>query len=199
VPASPDLLSPTYPITTERLVLRPFTEDDLDALYDIRKREDVNRYLYTDPLSLDQARDELGKLTKLTTIQQEGDMLLLAVTLPGSADSESDTLIGDVILHWRNAEHRKGEIGYLLHPDHFGHGYAAEAARAMLRLGFEKLGLHRVVGSCDARNTASARVLEKLGMRREAHLVENEIVKGVWTDELSYALLATEWQAAVDS
>jgi RimJ/RimL family protein N-acetyltransferase len=65
----------------------------------------------------------------------------------------------------------------------------------MLRLGFEDLGLHRILGRLDARNTASAKLLERLGMRREAHIVENEFVKGEWTDELLYGLLAREWAA----
>ena len=65
----------------------------------------------------------------------------------------------------------------------------------MLRIGFEELGLHRIAGRLDARNEASARVLERLGMRREAHLVENEFVKGEWTDELVYAMLEQEWRA----
>jgi RimJ/RimL family protein N-acetyltransferase len=65
----------------------------------------------------------------------------------------------------------------------------------MLRLGFEELGLHRIMGRIDARNEPSARVLERLGMRREAHMLENEFVKGEWTDEVVYALLEHEWRA----
>ena len=103
-------------------------------------------------------------------------------------------MIGDLVLMWRSAEHRMGEIGYILHPDHQGQGFAAEAGEALLRLGFDGLGLHRVIGRCDARNRASARVLERLGMRREAHFVRNEIVKGEWTDELVYAMLEDEWR-----
>jgi RimJ/RimL family protein N-acetyltransferase len=83
-----------------------------------------------------------------------------------------------------------------VHPDHQGLGYATEMARPLLRIAFEDLGLHRVTGALDARNAASARVLEKLGMRREAHLVENAFVKGEWQSELIYAILATEWRAA---
>ena len=64
----------------------------------------------------------------------------------------------------------------------------------MLAFAFEELGLHRVVGRLEPRNAGSARVLEKLGMRREAHLVENEWVKGEWQSELIYALLAREWR-----
>jgi RimJ/RimL family protein N-acetyltransferase len=81
-----------------------------------------------------------------------------------------------------------------VHPDHQGHGYATEATGLVLRLGFEELGLHRIVGRLDARNVASAGVLERLGMRREAHLRENEFVKGEWVDELVYAMLASEWR-----
>jgi RimJ/RimL family protein N-acetyltransferase len=86
---------------------------------------------------------------------------------------ETGALIGDVVLFLRGEEHRQGEIGYVFHPDYGGWGYATEAARALLGLGFEHYGLHRIVGRLDARNTASARVLERLGMRREAHFVQN--------------------------
>jgi RimJ/RimL family protein N-acetyltransferase len=65
----------------------------------------------------------------------------------------------------------------------------------MLRLGFAGLGLHRIIGRCDARNDASARLMERLGMRREAHFRENEIFKGAWGDEYVYAILAAEWAA----
>ena len=81
----------------------------------------------------------------------------------------------------------------MLHPDHHGRGYAAEGAAAMLRRGFERLGLHRIIGRCDGRNTASARGMAKLGMRREAWLRQNEMVKGEWTDEVVYAMLARDW------
>ncbi len=81
----------------------------------------------------------------------------------------------------------------MLHPDQHGRGYGREATLEMLRLGFEGLGLHRIIGRCDARNDTSARLMERLGMRREAHFRENEWVKGEWCDEYVYALLAAEW------
>jgi RimJ/RimL family protein N-acetyltransferase len=65
----------------------------------------------------------------------------------------------------------------------------------LLRLAFEDLGLHRVAARCDVRNTASARVMKRAGLRREAHLVQNEFVKGEWTDELIHAILRSEWAA----
>ena len=90
-------------------------------------------------------------------------------------------------------EEGQGEIGFIFHPDHQGHGYATEAARALLAHAFDAYGLHRVYGRLEPRNVASARVLEKLGMRREALLIENEWVKGEWQSEAIYALLAREW------
>src|SRR5690349_19569807 len=114
---------------------------------------------------------------------------MLALGLRGGA------VIGDVSLTWVSEAHKQGEIGFALHPDYQGKGLAREAAEVMLRLGFEDLGLHRILGRLDARNAASAKLLERLGMRREAHIVENEFVKGEWTDELVYGLLAREWAA----
>lgn len=184
------VLTPELPIRTERLLLRLYTEDDLDDVYAMQARPDVARYLYWGPRNRDEARESLGKKIASNRLRAEGDDLTLAVVLP-----DAGTVIGDVLLVWVSGEHRQGEIGYIFHPDHGGHGYATEAARVMLRLGFEGLGLHRISGRLDARNTASAGVLERLGMRREAHLVQNELVKGEWTDEMIYAILEDEWRA----
>jgi RimJ/RimL family protein N-acetyltransferase len=108
-------------------------------------------------------------------------------------------LLGDVSLTVGPPEHRQAEIGFTFHPSHHGRGYATEAAAAVVALAFHGYDLHRVYGRLEPRNTASARVLEKLGMRREAHLVENEWVKGEWQSELVYALLAREWHSATSS
>jgi RimJ/RimL family protein N-acetyltransferase len=180
------MLQPTYPITTPRLELRPFRPDDLDAVLAYQSRVDVHRYLYTSPRSRDEVADLLA--SRKPVLNKEGDKLVLAVRL-----RESGTLIGEVVLVWISQRHRQGEFGFLLHPDHHGRGYAGEAAVEMLRLGFEGLGLHRIVGRADGRNTASARLMEKLGLRREAYFVQNEIVKDEWTDEVVYAMLASEW------
>ncbi|GGP09494.1 GNAT family N-acetyltransferase [Nonomuraea glycinis] len=182
------MLKPDYPITTDRLLLRPFTPHDLHPLYAYESRPDVTRHLYWGPRDLDTTRTFLDKKISRTALLHEGDAIDLAITQRDTGD-----LIGNCLLIWTSQEHRQGEIGYILNPTHHGHGYAPEAAREMLRLGFDHLGLHRIVGRLDARNTASARVLEKLGMRREAHLIDNGHVKGEWSSEMIYAMLATEW------
>ena len=126
----------------------------------------------------------------MTAIDEEGDAIRLAAVLSGTA-----TVVGDISLRRTSREHATGELGYVLHPDHYGRGYATEAGAALLRLGFEDLAMHRIVASADARNVASIRVMQRLGMRPEAHLRENEFIKGEWTDEVIYAMLRAEWLA----
>jgi RimJ/RimL family protein N-acetyltransferase len=184
------MLAPDYPIATERLLLRPFAPGDLDALVAIHGDPDVVRYVPWDVRDRAELRDVLREKEQRTVLAEVGDGLnLAAVTADGGE------LVADVSLIWRSDEHRLGEVGYLLHPAFTGRGYATEAARALLRVGFEAFGLHRIIGRINARNTGSARVLERLGMRREAHLVENEWLKGEWADEVVYAMLEREWDA----
>ena len=186
------LLSPEYPILTPRLRLRPLSLDDVDAMLTYRSRPDVCRYLPFDPMTRDQLVSRLLSDLSTTEISHEGQSLTLGVEL-----RETCRLIGDVVLFFRSHRHAGGELGYVFHPDVAGQGYAAEAGRSMLALGFEKLGLHRVVARLDARNDPSARLAARLGMRQEAHLVSNELFKGEWSDELIFAILDDEWRALV--
>ena len=111
-----------------------------------------------------------------------------------SSTSETGELVGDVDLLWVSVRHRSGELGFIVHPRAPGQRLRDRGREAAARLGLRDLALHRVIGRTEARNTGSARVLEKLGMRREAHLVENEWVKGEWQSELVYAILDREWR-----
>lgn len=183
------MLRPSYPLETDRLVLRPYAIEDLDALHDLEQRAETARYLYNEPLTREAAIALLDRRRKMVAIDDDGDDLALVVALGATGQ-----LIGHVMLRRTSREHRQGEVGYVLHPDHQGRGYATEATALLLRLGFDELGLHRIVGRLDARNASSAAVLERLGMRREAHLRENEFVKGEWVDELVYAILDHEWR-----
>ena len=183
--------SPAWPLRTERLNLRPFAADDLDSLHAIHSDEHVARWLYNDPRSLEETRELLANKIGGASARGEGEWLSAAAVL-----RETGELVADVALLWASEAHRQGELGFIVHPDHQGRGYATEAARPLVAFAFETLGLHRVVGRLEPRNVGSARVLEKLGMRREGHLVENEWVKGEWQSELVYAILAREWRDA---
>jgi RimJ/RimL family protein N-acetyltransferase len=185
------VLAPAFPLVTARLRLRPYRDDDLDALLAMFGRADVSRYLNWEPMDRDAANALLERRLKQTRIEGEGDGLVLVVADPGT-----DRLMGEAMLRLASEVSRQGEIGWSIHPDAQGRGYATEAAREMLRLGFEELDLHRIVAECDPRNEASIRVMEKLGMRREAHHLEAMLLKGEWVGSMVYAILASEWRPA---
>ncbi|WP_411137569.1 GNAT family N-acetyltransferase [Streptomyces sp. C10] len=200
-PATPPLpYTPAYPIRTERLDLRPVTDDDFAAIHAYQRLPEVCRYLYWGPHDEAASRASVADKATRTTLRASGDFLQLAVVVRDGGTSHAlkamgaGTLVGDVTFVWNSREHRQGGIGYVFHPAHAGHGYATEASRALLKLGFEELKLHRIQAELDGRNTASARLLERLGMRREGHLRENEFLDGEWSDEVIYAMLAREWR-----
>jgi RimJ/RimL family protein N-acetyltransferase len=180
-----------YPLKTGRLLLRPFEPGDLDDYLAYRSRPDVYRYLYGEALDRQQAEELITKRMAETELTEAGQGLALAVYWP-----EVGRVVGDVVLKWLSKDHRQGEIGYSFNPEFGGRGLATEAAAELLRLGFEDLGLHRIVAECDPRNEPSWRLMERLGMRREAHFRQNEIFKGEWGDLFVYALLEEEYERA---
>ena len=177
-------------IETARLTLRSFNADDFDDLYAYQSRPDVARYLTWEARDRAQARQALAEQCGETTLTAEGNWLTFAVVW-----REVNRVVGEVGLKWLSREYRQGETGFVFNPDYHGRGLATEAAEAMLALGFDSLGWHRIIGSCDARNHASARLMERIGMRREAHFMHSEFIKGEWVDELVFAILDQEWQA----
>jgi RimJ/RimL family protein N-acetyltransferase len=182
------VLRPAYPIATARLLLRPFTPEDLDDVWAYQRQPAVARYLPWEPRDREQSQRAVDQMVKETGLADEGDCLSLAVVRP-----DDDRVVGQVELVWHSKESRQGELGYIFNPEVQGTGLATEAALEVLRLGFDELDLYRIIGRCAAQNTASARLLERLGMRREAHFVGNAIFKGGWREELVYAMLQDEW------
>jgi len=175
------------PLRTERLVLREHSMADLDGWHELLGDPAVVRYLYELPLSRGDAAEHLRSRLSSSLPDQDGQWLNLAVDLDGR-------MIGDVGVRLVSRTHRQCEIGYVFSPRAAGRGFATEAAAVMLALAFDEISAHRVVGRMDGRNFSSARLLERLGMRREAHLRENEWVKGEWTDEVVYAITENEWR-----
>ena len=176
LPADPD----------QRLILREFELDDLAGLHAMMSRADVVRYVPWEP------RDEAAVRSVLAArLNGEVKGISVAVELGG----QDGTLVGDISLFGYVPDHRTAEIGFLFHPDHHGQGLANEAVGAVIGAAFAELGLHRIIGRSDARNVPSLRLMERLGMRREAHLIENGFFKGEWSDEMDYAILAREWRS----
>jgi len=176
-------------ITTARLVLRRPRLEDLDDLAEIFGRAEITRYLYWEPRDREETLEVLrSRVDRSDELSEENNINVVIER------RDRPGVIGDFMLWWKADEHRQGEMGGTLHHDVHGQGFATEIYGALLTLAFRQYDLHRVVGRCDARNTASIRSLEKAGLHQEAHLVENEFVKGEWTDEVVMAIRRSEWE-----
>jgi len=187
MPHAPDL-----PLRTSRLVLRPARHGDAEPLAEYFGDPDVCRYLLHEPLTLEQCRDKVAAWAGRTDPQADGQALWLIVEYDGRH-------VGHVLLILRGEELAKAEIGWVFHPGVAGQGLATEAAAALLDVGFVHYGLRRISAQLDPRNTASVRLCERLGMSREAHLRQDWLNKGEWTDTGVYGILREEWRSGSES
>ena len=185
-----NLASLPLPLQTERLALRALRPADFPAYAAYHGRPEVYRFLYM-PAPTGQALQDQFAAVLAQPFAQDGDTLRLAVTR--RADG---ALVGEVLLKIASRAALQAEVGYIFHPDFAGQGYATEAVAAMLGLGFDALGCHRIFARLDALNAGSVGVVERLGLRREAHLIQNDRFNGVWGDEYIYAMLGSEWSVA---
>ena len=181
---------PSLPVRTDRLVLREFRDSDYDALLPFHSDPDNVLYVPFAPRTPADMAVALERKVAGRALQADGDHLDLAVVL------HDGTLVGDLVVMLHNAEHDTVEVGWIFNPAYGGHGYATEAVRALLDLVFTGLQARRAVARVDERNVASWRLCERIGMRREAHLVENEVFKGALSSEYDYGVLSREWKAA---
>ncbi|MBE8146162.1 GNAT family N-acetyltransferase [Brevibacterium casei] len=179
------VLTPT--LVTERLRLRPFTRDDSDDLFALQSDARVLEFWDSPPWRDRTMIDRF--LAGCQTMADEGTGARVAVER-----AEDSSFIGWCTFDSFNPDFRGGSLGYCFTEESWGHGYATEAARAVLSWAFEAFDLNRVQAEADTRNAASARVLEKLGFRREGTLREDCIVDGVVSDSWVFGLLRREWK-----
>jgi RimJ/RimL family protein N-acetyltransferase len=186
-PGVPPVLE--QPVRTERLTLRPAAAEDADAIWAYRRQEAVGEWLTELPRDLDAYRRTFRDPARLaTTVVVEHDGELIGDFMLRVEDAWAQTEVT------QRAHGRQAELGFVLDPAHTGHGYATEAVRGLVAHCFAYLGVHRVVASCFLDNTASWRLMERIGMRREGHAVAESLHRsGRWLDTLSYAVLADEW------
>jgi ribosomal-protein-alanine N-acetyltransferase len=180
----------TLNIAGERVVLRDFTMDDVDAMFAYRSDEEVarsGRRQLTRDETVEVLRDEIAAAGASPRTTYE-----LGITLRDTGD-----LIGQVGLkpdgYIPRLRRRTCELGYMLRSDYWGRGLTTEAARLLVHFGFTTLDLHRIFAVTADENPRSIRVLEKLGFRREARHVEDVFEDGEWLTSLIYALLKREW------
>lgn len=192
--ASPFVLPPapeTLDVRTDRVRLRPFVETDLDAMAAYRGDAEVCRFLPFDPQSPADIRGRIGHLIGNTNLEGERGGVVLVI------ERVSDgPVVGDLVLFHLDPQAGSAEIGWVVSPAASGRGLATEAVRALVDTAFRVYGLRRLTARIDPENVRSVALAERLGMRREAHFVENEWFKGRWSDELRFALLSREWTPA---
>jgi RimJ/RimL family protein N-acetyltransferase len=178
-------------LTTSRLYLREMRLEDAEAANEYESDPEVARYQTHGVRSLEESRKYIaeGLVTAACDPRRTYD---LAITVRAE---KSDRLIGRAGLSFSNVELQEAMIWYVVRPADHGKGYATEAARAMLGFGFEVLKLHRIFADVDPLNIPSSRVCEKLGMRKEAHFIDNIFIKNIWCGTAIYALLDREWIA----
>jgi RimJ/RimL family protein N-acetyltransferase len=173
-------------IATERLILRRFRPADAPVLAAYRSDPEVARYQGWDaPFPL--LRAETAVANFIASDPDRAGWFQYAIEHAGEK-----VLIGDVAVHLHD-NLKQAEIGFTLAPAYQKRGYAAEAVRAVLDRLFRVQGLHKVAGECDARNVSSAGLMERLGFTREGRLRQQTYIKGEWTDDLIFGLLAEEW------
>jgi len=177
------------PIETARLRLRRFAAADLPAFLAYRNDPEVARYQGWETISAGEA-DAFLRKQDATEPGMPGSWLQIAME-----EKASGTVIGDCGLHVREDDPRQGEIGFTLSRANQGRGLAREAVAEVLDYAFGTLGMHRMIAVTDARNAAAATLLERIGMRREGHFIQNIWFKGAWGDEFQYAVLREEWLA----
>lgn len=175
-------------LETERLILRDFVKEDWRRVLEYQSDPLYLRYYEWTERTPEAAQEFVGWFLEHQK-QNPRIKFQLAVTLKSNSQ-----LIGNCGIRMDHTNAFQADIGYELDPKYWNHGYATEAAHAIVDFGFHNFGLHRVWSWCVADNLGSAHVLEKLGMRREGHLRQNEYYRDRWWDTFMYAILVDEWQ-----
>jgi RimJ/RimL family protein N-acetyltransferase len=174
-------------MTGQRVTLREINEDDAADIHAYASHPLVANWILDDAPS-ERTFRQIIKAWLAGDPSRQRTNYRLGVVVEGK-------LIGTAMLSIVSAEHRRGEIGYVIHPDWWGRGIATEAAGMLLELGFQELGLHRIEATTRPDNTASWHVLEKIGMRREGLIRDHLFLRGAWVDSLAYAILETDRSA----
>ncbi|WP_342314640.1 GNAT family N-acetyltransferase (plasmid) [Mycobacterium avium subsp. hominissuis] len=176
----------------DTLILREFDDADLDGVQSYACDPVVTRFLEWGPNSIEDTRSFLRRAA-----EQAGRTPRTVFDL-AIVDIASKTLVGGAVLSVTSAEHRRAEIGYIVHPEFWGRGIATEAARLLLRFGFDHLGLRRISATCDPDNHGSAKVLQKAGLLFEGRMRSHRLKRGTWRDSLLYAATSDDRAARAD-
>jgi ribosomal-protein-alanine N-acetyltransferase len=176
-------------IRTPRLILREYAETDFKGVHAFSQDPETVRFMTWGPNTPEDTRAFIQLAISQQAVEPRRNYHFVV------ALQQNDQIIGGCGIHIRRPDHQGAEIGYCYNRRFWGQGYATEATAALLRFGFMNLGLHRIIATCDPRNRGSERVMQKNGMRKEAHFIQElwNARRGEWRDSLLYAILENEW------
>lgn len=175
-------------LTGSQISLREFQYDDWADINAYMSQEVVYRYQAWGPLTEEQMQTYAGIIINDSRINPRPRFAFAIL------DNRTENVIGMGEVHIRSVQDRQGEIGYHLHPDYWGKGMATEAAKLLVKFGFNELQLHRIYATCDPRNVGSSRVLTKAGMTLEGRMRDTLLIQDGWRDSLMYSILEDEHQ-----
>jgi RimJ/RimL family protein N-acetyltransferase len=176
-------------ILTERLALRQLEESDTHRIFEYRSRPEVSRFQSWGTQAIEEIQSHVDRLAAIEP-GIPGLWYQVGIDLRSSGE-----LIGDCGFQVLETQPWQVECGIAVAPEYQSQGYASEALRALLDYVFIEVGKLRAFGSVDPRNSASIRLMRRVGMRREAHLAQSLWFKGEWVDEIIFAVLASDWRA----
>ncbi len=173
-------------LETERLLLRDITIDDKQAIFDYRSDAETNKFQSWIPENLEEVESFIQRNNKDFNLPESWYQVLIT-------DKDTKTVIGDIGIHFFENENLQVELGITLSKNFHGKGYASEALKAVIGFLFTNFGKHRIMASIDPDNVDSIRLMEKVGLRKEAHFVKSLFWKNNWVDDVIYAVLREEW------
>lgn len=173
------------PLETERMILRQLTEDDMEFIYEMFRREETNRYVADDAVtSMEEAKELYDAF-----ISPKPYLFRLGLVL-----KDCGQLIGTVGFYGVNMEDYRAVLGADLLKEFWGYGYMTEAAKTLIDYGFEKMELNRIQASADADNTRSLALIKRLGLTPEGIMRQKDFYKGAFHDDVMFSILREEWE-----
>ena len=176
-------------IITDRLAVRDLEPSDGPRVFAYHKHPEVSRFQSWGTESVDAVQSYIRSLPPIDPDACAGWYQV------GIFLRDGGKLIGDCGFRPLASSPEQAEVGITVAPEYQGQGYTGEALRALLDFLFAALNKHRVIGSVDPRNHSSIRLLERVGMRKEAHFVKSLWFRGEWVDDMIFAILSSEWEA----
>jgi RimJ/RimL family protein N-acetyltransferase len=174
-------------LQTKRLILEKLEMRHTESFYQYRSDAETNKYQGWIPYAMEDCQHFIkNRIAK--EFNEMGTWYQFAIVLQGS-----QVMIGDLGVHFFDGDEHQVEIGCTINKEYHQNGFANEAIKTVMDYLFTQLKKHRITASVDPENTASIKLMEKLGFRKEAHFKESILMNGTWVDDVIYAILGREW------